>query len=744
MHEGRDAGYRLVDNPGRLDFIELAIARTDRAVLVSDADGHPCYVNPAFTELFGYALEDLADQRPWSLLAGPMTDERLHQRARQSTQVGQGFYDDLLLRPQSGEPVWVTAKIDPIHDSDGNFTHLVAMLADITQSKRLQVLQHDLLDALGRDIALTDFMDRVCREVEALTPGTVVSILRVDEHQRLCTLAAPSMPERVARTIDGQQIGPRAGSCGTAAWRGEPVVVEDIETDPLWSDHKALILPLGHKACWSYPMVMRDGRVAGTFAFYFPERRGPSPWHLHLVETCLHLCVMAIERHDARAQIRRLAYYDALTGLPNRVLMRRRLEQTLAADPERKKHIACLCLDLDRFKDINDAYGLPVGDRLLEAVSQRLLAQASSTDMVCRMSGDGFILILDDCRAEQAARVAQTVIGSLLEPLAISGMTIPLSSTVGISLYPGDGTDADDLLTHCETAMFETKAANRGSFGFFSQAVNTLNRDRVQLATALREALASDQLCLAFQPQIDRRNGGLYGVEALARWTHPELGPIGPGRFIPVAEQIGVIETLGLWALRAACRQLAAWRAEGRFIPAISVNISAQQFRNGAFCGQVRETLAANGLAASDLTIEITESLMLEQTPAVVANTQALTEMGVNLSMDDFGTGYSSLSLIARLDVSELKIDRGFIDRLEEDASAQAVVTAVICIGQNLKMRVVAEGVENDAQRRFLDALGCDAQQGYFYSKPLGAADFAAWLDGQAEATPRPARRLRA
>lgn len=735
MEQGREAGQR--------DFIELAIARTDRAILISDAEGQPCYVNPAFTELFGYTLDDLAAQRPWSLLAGPMTDERLHQRARQSEMAGPGFYDDLLLRPCSGEPVWVSARIDPVHDAEGNFTHLVAMLADITQSKRVQVLQRDLLDALGRDLPLKDFAERVCREVEALAPDTVVSILRVDEQQRLRPLAAPSLPERVARAIDGQQIGPRAGSCGTAAWRGEPVVVEDIETDPLWASHKAVILPLGHKACWSYPMVMRDGRVAGTFAFYFPERRGPSPWHLQLVETCLHLCVMAIERHEARAQIRRLAHYDALTGLPNRVLMRRRLEQTLAADTGRKKPIACLCLDLDRFKDINDVHGLPMGDRLLEAVSQRLMAHASSADMVCRMSGDGFILILDDCRAERAAKIAQKIIGSLLEPLEISGLAIPLSSTVGISLYPDDGTDADELLTHCESAMFETKTVNRGGVGFFSEAVNTLNRDRVHLATALREALASDQLSLAFQPQLDRNSGGLYGVEALARWTHPELGVIGPDRFIPVAEQIGVIDALGLWALRTACRQLAQWRAEGRAIPTISVNISAQQFRNGALCDEVRETLAANGLAARDLTIEITESLMLEQTPTVAANTRRLIEMGVNLSMDDFGTGYSSLSAIARLDVTELKIDRSFIETLEEDANAQAVTTAVICIGQSLKMRVVAEGVETDAQRRFLDALGCDAQQGYLYSKPLTAADFGDWLDNCTDSDPR-ANRMRA
>jgi diguanylate cyclase (GGDEF)-like protein/PAS domain S-box-containing protein len=740
MHDGRSAGGCLTVNPSRLDLIELAITRTDRAILISNAEGHPCYLNPAFEALLGYGLDDFAGQAPWSLLAGPMIDERLHQRARSFGNTGGGFSDDLLLRTRSGDPVWVSAWLDPVHDAQGHFTHLIAMLADTTQSKRLQVFQRVSLDALSRDMPLTEFMGHICEQVQALAPDTVCSILRVDENRKLRPLAAPSLPASVAKQIDGLEIGPRTGSCGTAAWRGEPVVVEDIETDPLWTDFKHLFLPLGLRACWSYPMVLRDGRVAGTFAFYFPERRPPSAWHLRLVEACLSLCVMAIERHEARTQIRRLAYYDALTGLPNRVLMRQRVEQTLAGDPLRRKSLACLCLDLDRFKDINDAYGLPAGDMVLEAVSQRLLDRASSSDMVARMSADAFIILLDDCRAEGAAAAAQDLLASLREPFEISGTTVSLSGSIGIALYPGDATDVETLVNKCETAMFGAKAAGRANYHFFSPEMNAANRDRLELGVALREALADGQLSLAFQPQIDRNSEEIYGVEALARWTHPQLGPVGPDRFIPVAEQIGMIEDIGLWALRTACAQLAHWRAAGRHIPAVSVNISAQQFRNGAFCAQVGETLAAHGLAPSDLTIEITESLMLDQTAAVTANTDALSKMGVNLSMDDFGTGFSSLSLIARLPVKELKIDRAFIDRLESDAGAQAVATAIICMGQSLNMRVVAEGVETDAQRRFLDALGCDAQQGYLYSRPLTAQAMDDWLDANAH-TPAGRRR---
>ncbi|SDG75237.1 EAL domain-containing protein [Pelagibacterium luteolum] len=728
MREDRGA----VDAPARyetkFDFIELAISRTDRAILISDAAGRPCYVNPAFVSLFGYDLPDFASEQPWSLLAGPLTDERLHARARQSTVAGRGFYDDLLLRTKCGDPVWVSAKIDPIFAADGSFSHLVAMLSDITSSKRLQVFQRDVLDALARDIPLPELMHFICLQVEALAPDTCCTVLRVDEDHRLRPLAAPSLPDHVSASVDGVEAGPRAGSCGTAVWRGEPVLVEDIATDPLWSDFKHLILPLGFTACWSHPMVLKDGRVVGTFAFYYTDGHGPSAWHQQLVDACLHLCTMAIERFEARAKIRRLAYYDALTGLPNRTLMRQRLEQTLRADPGQKRKIAFLCLDIDRFKDVNDAFGQPMGDLILEGVGQRLLEHASTADMVCRLNGDRFVIILDECDADRAAVAAQELVTRMQDPFELSGASIPLGASIGIALYPGDATNVDALFDHGEAALMDAKSSWRGGYHFFSPAINALNKDRLLLGAALREAIAAETLNLVFQPQIEWETGGLYGVEALARWSHPEYGPIAPDRFIPVAEQIGAIEALGAWALRTASAQLAQWRRDGHVIPAMSVNISAQHFRDAGFAQLVADVLAENALKPADLTIEITESLMLEETATVVGNIEALAEMGVTLSMDDFGTGYSSLSLIARLPVKELKVDRAFIDRLESDASAQAVATAVICIGQSLNMSVVAEGVETLGQRRFLEALGCHAQQGYFYSRPMAAADFEDWI----------------
>ncbi|WP_404402290.1 EAL domain-containing protein [Pelagibacterium halotolerans] len=716
------------------EFFEMAMVRTDRAILVSDVRRHVRFVNPAFTQLFGYSIEDVKTTNPWVLLAGPKTEARLHERAERGTS---SFSDDFLLHTKSGATVWVSAKIDAIYDEDGTFRYLMAMLTDITESKRLQQLQRSVLEGMARDVPLETLMNMLCSQVEELVPDVISSVIAVDDEKRLRVLAAPSMPPHIARIINGAAAGPNAGSCGTAAWRGEPVTVTDIATDPLWADYKEAFLPLGYKACWSSPMVMRDGRVAGTFAFYFKEKREPSEWHRAIVETCVHLCSMAIERHDARSQINKLSYYDTLTGLPNRQLMRERIARSLAADPLGQHRFAFLCIDIDRFKDINDNFGHEAGDIALSEVGQRLLALAGSADMVCRLDGDTFLLVLNNANAEAASRTAREVIDRLLKPVSISGHAVALSSSVGIAFYPEDGGDVDTLQKNWDTAMREAKAAGRATYQFFSPAMNTMTQDRLVLGNALRAALAEDRLTMAYQPQFDASGSRLYGIEALARWTDPVHGTVGPDRFIAIAEEIGVIETLGRWALRTACAQLARWRSEGFAVPMVSVNISPLQFRNPTFSGQVAECLAEFGLEPGDLTLEITEGLMLDRTPSVMTNTESLTEMGVHLSMDDFGTGYSSLSFLARLPVDELKIDRGFMDLLEDDANAQAVVTAVVRIGQSLGMAVVAEGIETDAQRRFLEALGCTVHQGYLYAKPMAGAALSKWLAARPDCRPR-------
>ncbi len=716
-----------------LGYIEMAISRTDRAILISDAERNLCYINPAFTALFGYSLEDAQQTPPWELLAGPMTDLRLHERARHTGSGETAFHDDLLLRTKNGDPIWVSARIEPVFDSEGQLVHVVAMLADITSTKRLQVLQREVLEALARDVPLAELMGSICSQVEALAPDVVCSVASVDQTGTMHVLAAPSLPAHILELIDGVAVNEAAGTCGAAAASGEAVVTPDITVDPAWAAYRAPFLELGIRACWSTPMLMRNGKVAGTFAFYFANNREPSPWHQQIVDTCVHLAGMAIERQEAKARINQLAYFDAITRLPNRASLRREMGEKLNRDGERKRRMAFLCVDIDRFKDINDTFGAPVGDGVLAAVGARLAENFARQGSVCRLTGDAFVIAVDGAGEDEAALHARTVIASLLEPVEAAGVALPVSSSVGIALYPRDAQDVDGLLRHCETAMYAAKAQSRGTYSFYDPNSQALNKERLVLGTALREAIARDELELVYQPQIDCSTGRLYGAEALARWTHPEFGVVSPGRFIPIAEQIGVVEAIGSWAMRTACAQLADWRARGLDVPTVSVNISPQQFRKEGFCKSVAACLEQNGLGPDDLTIEITEGLMLEETPSVVANVRELAEMGIRLSMDDFGTGHSSLSLLARLPVTELKIDRSFMDRIEDDESARAVVTAVICIGQSLDMTLVAEGVESDAQRRFLTALGCTVHQGFHYSRPLDRTSFEHWMGERGE-----------
>lgn len=735
MQSGPKLTQLPVQREKMLDFVDLVMSRTDRAILISDAQRQAAYANPAFTRIFGYTLEDITATPPWELLAGPLTDVKIHERAEHSGAGAATFHDDLLLRTKSGEPIWVSARLEPLFDENGKLVHVVGMLLDITSSKRLQMLQRDVLESLAQDEPLADLMANLCSQVEALAPEVVCSIIAIDDERKMRPLAAPSLPREIADTIDGVVIGEGVGTCGTAAFRGESVITRDISTDPAWSTFKEPFMKLGLRACWSTPMVMRDGKVAGTFAFYFADQREPSPWHQQIVETCVHLCGMAIEREEARARINKLAYFDAVTGLQNRASMRKHVGDKLRRDTSRQLRMAFLCVDIDRFKDVNDTFGAPVGDKVLSAAAMRLVELFKHQGVVCRLSSDAFVIAVDDADKNDAARMARTVISTLLEPIEAAGVAIPLSSSVGIALYPRDAQEIDGLLRHSETAMTEAKAQSRASYGFYNSTTQELNKERLILGMALREAITLDQLKLAWQPQVDCETGEIYGVEALARWAHPDFGNVSPARFIPLAEQIGVVEAIGNWAMRTACAQLAQWRAQGIHVPNVSVNISPQQFRNPSFWASVVSCLDRYSLRPSDLTLEITEGLMLEETPAVVSNVSSLAEMGVRLSMDDFGTGHSSLSLLARLPVKELKIDRSFMDRIDDDANAQAVVTAVVCIGQSLKMTLVAEGVETEAQRRFLTALGCTVHQGYHYARPMDRSGFEDWYMSRADAS---------
>ncbi|MCG6117282.1 MAG: EAL domain-containing protein [Aquimonas sp.] len=615
---------------------------------------------------------------------------------------------------------------------------LVFPLVDRQQEAAVGLLQRDVLESVALGRPLRAVLDLLCRQVEALAPEVVCSVVRIDDAGLIRPLAGPSLPASYAAQLDGAAIGPSAGSCGTAAFRGEEVAVEDIETDPLWADYKHLALPLGLRACWSSPVLGRTGKVRASFALYFREPRGPSRFHRRMVEACTQLCRIAIQHEDNQAEIERLAYFDLLTGLPNRALLQDRARMALHQAGRDGRRLGLAVLDLDRFKTINDSMGHAAGDRVLAEVGRRLRATLRDSDTVSRVGGDEFVILFPDNDARESAIAADKVLRALAAPIDLEGQSYAPSVSIGISQFPDDARDFDTLMRNADVAMYEAKRDGRGCVRFFLSSMNEAARWRLQMESALRLAMSRECMELYFQPKILLGQPGLAGVETLLRWQHAEYGWVPPDQFIPLAEDCGLINALDAWVLERACAQLADWRLRGLPVPSIAVNQSAQRFSHDDVPAHVRLVLQRHGLSPGSLVLEITERLMLNDAPRIHAALDELNTMGVHLSVDDFGTGYSSLSYLKRLPVDELKLDRSFVNDIETDPSDRALASAVIGIGRSLGQNVVAEGVETAEQHRFLLEAGCPAAQGYYYARPMPAAEFEAWLGGPGRRWLRP------
>ncbi|MCW3481034.1 EAL domain-containing protein [Neisseriaceae bacterium JH1-16] len=711
-----------------LRLLSLGANETANAVVITGPDSRIIYVNDGFTRMMGYELAEARGKIPSELLAGHHTDPHAIEYARSHVVSQKDFHVEVLIYDKQGKPLWISAVINPVFDEDGLLKNMVAVYTDITHTKMHEVLQHKVLNAMAREAPLLTVAELICREVEHIAPDIVVSILRVDAEDKLRPLAAPSLPEHIAQAIDGVAIGPNVGSCGTAAYWGEQVVVTDITTDPRWASYKDLFLPLGLVACWSNPIKSSDGRVLGTLAFYYRNHREPNEFIERLSVVCEHLCALALERDEARVHIRQLAFYDVLTGLPNRRRLYAKATQAIKRVTRAKSSLAVLFVDLDRFKQVNDSLGHSVGDELLCETAQRIKAQLRDSDIVGRLSGDEFVIVAPGCDSLQAAEIAERVLAALSAPLVIGGVKLRSSASIGISLYPDSGHHIEQLLQHADMAMYQAKVAGRNRYCFFSAEMNRQVQERQTLELALREALEQKQLQLHYQPQVRLEDGRLYGVEALARWHHPQLGEVSPARFVPLAEECGLIAELGHWTLHEACRHLADWRRRGLAIPTVSVNLSPKNFHHIGLPGLIADILQQHGLAPGDLTLEMTESVLMDDAPETLSTIAALHEQGVRLSIDDFGTGYSSLGYLHRLPVDELKLDKRFVHDLDSDEASRALTQAIIRIGESLRLTVVAEGVETTAQQQFLAGSGCQVVQGFLFARPMPIDALEQWL----------------
>lgn len=449
----------------------------------------------------------------------------------------------------------------------------------------------------------------------------------------------------------------------------------------------------------------------------------------HLVVTTIQAQTLAEEIQQAKNRMGHMAHHDSLTGLPNRIMMKQSLIQAIALAKRHGTKLAVVFIDLDRFKVINDSLGHDIGDALLQSVAQRLLGSVRSTDTVSRQGGDEFIALLSEITGEKAvAALAEKMCQAVAAPYAIAEQSLHIGATLGISLYPDDGEDAETLIRHADVAMYHAKNSGGNSYHFFMPEMNARVVTRQRIEADLYRALEQQEFELYYQAQIELRTGCIVGAEALIRWHHPVQGLLLPGAFVPIAEGCGAIVPIGRWVLREACRQMQAWLDANLALQVMTVNISAIEFGKNTFFENACLILRDTGLSPHYLELELTESVLMKDVKSTMAVLQAFKTMGIKIAVDDFGTGYSSLSYLKQFPVDTLKIDQSFVAGIMSDGDDGILVDSVIGLGKNLGYRVIAEGVETREQLYFLNDHHCAEGQGYYLSRPMTAGDFSALL----------------
>ncbi|MGP1680040.1 MAG: EAL domain-containing protein, partial [Burkholderiales bacterium] len=506
------------------------------------------------------------------------------------------------------------------------------------------------------------------------------------------------------------------------------VVCNDIDTDPQMVRWREEALRRGYRSIAVLPLHVGE-KLVGLLLLYASEMDLFDEEEMALLTELAGDISFAIDHIEKEERLNYLAYYDVLTGLPNRALLYDRLEQGTRVARRNDWLLAVLFVDLDNFKTVNDTLGHSIGDTLLQEVARRLASCLRDTDTVGRLGGDEFGIILPEIgSSENAAMVARKVIESCARPHLIEGHELFVSASVGITLFPDDAVDSETLIRNADTAMYRAKDLGRNTYQFFTAEMNQSTQDKMRLETDLRHALAKGEFLLHYQPKVSCVSGKITGFEALLRWQHPLRGLVGPDEFIPALENTGLIVPVGEWVLATACAQAKNWHDAGLGTPSIAVNISGRQTHVADLCETVRQALEVSGLAPTYLELELTESYVMKDAEGVIGILKRLKAMGVNITVDDFGTGYSSLAYLKRFPIDTLKVDRAFVRDIVADPNDVSITRAIITLAHSLKFKVVAEGVETEGQLGLLIANHCDEIQGYYFSRPMPAEEATALL----------------
>ncbi|MGB3575776.1 MAG: PAS domain S-box protein [Candidatus Sulfotelmatobacter sp.] len=679
------------------------------AIVITDYEGKIVWVNRAFTAMTGYSKEEVLGKDP-RLLKSEEQPESYYAELWSTISSGKIWHSELVNRRKDGTTYTEEMTITPIAQNVGqaNWSHFIAIKQDITERKRAEeelYRAHQMLQTVLNTIPQRVFWkDLNCTYVGC--------------NRAFATDAGLNNPAEIIGKSDFE-----------LAWSGT--------ADRYRADDKRIMEQGSTKLNFDEPQSRADGSLLWLRTSKLPlwDREGKVIGVIGTYEDIT-------ERKVAEDRVKFLAFYDALTELPNRALLQDRLSKALANARRQKDRVALLFLDLDRFKDTNDSLGHSLGDLLLQNVAERLKRCAREQDTVARLGGDEFLIVLTNVKEIADASVAaERFMQAMTAEFVVQGHSLSINCSVGISMFPEHGTDGEILIKNADAAMYSAKESGRNNFRFFTEDMNAQGVERLTLGNGLRLALDKKELFLVYQPQVDIVSGKIIGLEALLRWQHPTLGLVPPDKFIRIAENCGLIVPIGEWVVRTACRQARKWQDEGLPAVSIAINVSAVQFRQEDFCELIRRVLHETGLAPQYLELELTEGLLLANADVTFSVLQELKAMGLTLAIDDFGTGYSNFNYLRQFRVSNLKLDRSFIRDVAVNPDDAAITTAIISMAKSLNLKVIAEGVEDEAQMSFLRAHQCDEIQGYYFSKPLAVDKVADKLRGN---SPKPQVRAQA
>jgi len=705
---------------------EALIDASPLAIILRDAEGRVETWNRAAERMFGWTEEEARGKhRP--NIPPDRKDEVLRSRGRILLGESISDFETVRLR-KDGTPVYLSMSAAPVHDASGRAVGFLSLLTDVTKRKRAELrlqMEHAITRVLAESRSVEEAMPQVLRTLGEATGWAYGARWDLDKANQLLRCAetwcaaSPELEEFAAfnrpRT---QTTGDGKGPIHRVWQSNRPVWITDIAKEANIRRAEAA-RKAGLHAVFAFPILIGD-EFYGVIELFGREAQQPDQELMQNVHTIGSQIGQFIGRKAAEQNLRFVASHDPLTGLFNRSMFNERLQQALAQAGRFERSLALLFIDLDGFKVINDTVGHNAGDALLAELATRLRTTLREGDVIGRMGGDEFVVLIEEfVEAAQVAEVAKKVLETLARPFQLQGREFEVTASLGISLYPEDGKDAQTLLKSADIAMYLVKQQGKNSFRFYAPQMNVHLVERLSLESALRRAIDRGELLLLYQPKVGVRDGQMSGVEALVRWQHPTQGMISPSEFVPVAEDAGLMAAIGEWVLHTACRQLRAWREQGLPSLRMAINISPRQFSQDSLIQVVREALHHMAVDPSRLELEIREEMVLRNPERAIRLLAQFRELGVRLVIDDFGTGYSSLNYLKRLRVDSVKIDRSLILDLPSNADAMALTRGVVAMAHSLGIAVTAEGVETREQWEVLNQLGCEEMQGNYFSAPV-------------------------